>query len=297
MRQIAALAFIILLSASCSVRKYAIKQMGGALSNSSSTFASDDDPELVRAALPFSLKLIEALLEQTPKDANLLNAAASGFTQYAYGFVHSEADETEDRERAAALRARATKLYSRAREYGLRTLELNYPNLRADLKADPRKAVQRFTVKDVPALYWTALAWAGGLAASRDMFMLPQIPQFEALVERALELNESYDDGAIHAFMVTFEMSSPTRRGDKAARAKQHFERAVELSKGLQTGPFVSYAENVLVPAKDRAEFEAILKRALAINVDAEPKRRLQNLLHQRRARWLLARSDKLFPK
>lgn len=297
MRAGAALLLLILLTPACSVRKYAIRQMGSALADSAGTFASDNDPELVRSALPFSLKLLEALLEQTPKDPNLLHAASSGFTQYTYAFVHSEADQTEDRAQAAALRTRATKLYLRARDYGLRRLELNYPNLRADLKADPRKAAQKFTVKDVPSLYWTAIAWAGALSASRDMFMMSQIPQFEAFIDRALELNESYDGGAIHSFLITFEMSSPTRRGDKSARAKQHFDRAVELSKGLQAGPFVSYAENVLVPAKDRAGFEDMLKKALAVNIDAEPPRRLQNLIHQRRARWLLSRADQLFAK
>jgi len=44
-------------------------------------FASDDDPELVREAVPFSLKLIESLLEQSPQHRGLLYAASSGFTQ------------------------------------------------------------------------------------------------------------------------------------------------------------------------------------------------------------------------
>jgi predicted anti-sigma-YlaC factor YlaD len=299
MRQIALVIAVALLSAGCSVRKYAIRQMGGALADSAGTFASDNDPELVRAAVPFSLKLIEALLEKTPNDAALLHAAASGFTQYAYAFVHSEADELGegDRATAAALRERANKLYLRARDYGLRALELRSPALRSELKADPRAAVSKFTAKEVPLLYWTAVSWAGALAASRDMFMLPQIPQMEALIERALELDESYDAGALHSFMITFEMSSPTRRGDKAARARQHFNRAVELSKGLQAGPYVAYAENVLIPAKDRQEFEQMLKKALAVNVNEDPSRRLQNLILQRRARWLLTRSDKLFPQ
>jgi predicted anti-sigma-YlaC factor YlaD len=299
MRQIAVILVIGLLGTGCSVRKYAIRQMGSALSDSAGTFASDNDPELVRAAVPFSLKLIEALLEKTPNDPALLYAAASGFTQYAYAFVHSEADELEERDRAAAagLRDRANKLYLRARDYGLRALELKSPALRSELKADPRSAVKKFTAKEVPLLYWTALSWAGALAASRDMFMLPQIPQMEALIERALELDESYDEGALHTFMITFEMSSPTRRGDKSARAKQHFDRAMDLSKGLQAGPLVAYAENVLVPAKERETFEQMLKKALAVNVNEAPSRRLQNLIMQRRARWLLARADKLFPK
>ncbi len=295
------IALILLLAlGGCSVRKYAIKQVGGALANSSDTFASDNDPELARAAVPFSLKLLEALLEQTPKDSNLLLAATTGFTQYAYAFVQIDADEAEDRgDRAAAnaLRERATKLFLRGRDYGMRGLELKHAAFASALKANPKTAVEALSARDVPFMYWTAVSWAGALAASRDMFMLPQIPQFESLLERALALDEAYDHGALHTVMISFEMGSPTRRGDKAARAKQHFERAIELSKGHQASPYVVYAESVLIPAKNQTEFEAMLKKALAVDVNAEPPSRLRNLIMQRRARWLLGRADRLFPK
>jgi TRAP transporter T-component len=289
---------LVLMSA-CSVRKYALKQVGGALAKSGGTFSSDNDPELIRAAAPFSLKLVEALLEQTPKDPNLLYAAANGFTEFTYAFVQMDADRMEDSDPAAsaALRERATRLYVRARDYGMRGLELRHPNFAAELKQNPKAAARKLTVKDVPWIYWTALPWAGAVAASRDMFTLPQIPQFEAMIDRALELDESYEHGGLHAFMITFEMASPTRRGEKAARAKQHFDRALEFGKGRQVGPYVSYAESVLVPAKDRAQFEAMLKQALAVDVNAEVDSRLRNLVLQRRARWLLSRADKLFPK
>ena len=54
-------------------------------------------------------------------------------------------------------------------------------------------------------------------------------------------------------------------------------------------------AEAVAVQKQDRAEFQALLNRALAINPDAAPQWRLQNLVAQRRARWLLSRSTELF--
>jgi predicted anti-sigma-YlaC factor YlaD len=71
----------------------------------------------------------------------------------------------------------------------------------------------------------------------------------------------------------------------------------VELSKGHQAGPYIAYAENVMVALKDRPGFEANLKKALAVDVNVEPNYRLLNLIMQRRAHWLLARADKLFPK
>jgi predicted anti-sigma-YlaC factor YlaD len=284
---------------SCSPRKYAINQLGNALAGTGSTYSSDNDPELVRAAVPFSLKLVESLLAETPKHEGLLLAATRGFTQYAYAFVLQDADELEDKDRAAsqAGKIRASKLFLRARDYGLRGLELKHANFAQQLKANPKQAVSVFKAKEVPFLYWTAVAWAAALSSSRDMFMLPQVPQFEALINRALELDESFQEGAIHTIMITLEMNIPGRQGDKIGRAKQHYARALELSKGHHAGPYVSYAENVLVAEKDRAAFDATLKKALAVDVNAEPDYRLLNLVMQRRARWLLSREDKLFPK
>lgn len=284
---------------SCSPRKYAVNQLGNALAGSGSTFSSDPDPELVRGAIPFGLKLVEGLLTETPKHEGLLLSASKGFTQYAYAFVLQDADELEDKDRLAAQagRMRASKLFLRGKDYGMRGLELKHPGFAAQLKANPKTAVQSLTVKEVPFIYWTGLSWAAALSSSRDMFMLPQIPQFEALIERAIELDESYDKGGLHAFMITFEMGSPTRRGEKGVRAKKHYERALELAQGHQVGPYVAYAENVLIPGKDRAGFETTLKQGLAVDVNVEPDSRVLNLVMQKRARWLLGRADKLFPK
>ena len=280
----------------CSVKKYTLGAVADALSSSaSSSMASDDDPELIRSAAPFSLKLIEMMLQQNPRHPGLLLAAASGFTEYSYAFVQMEADQVDDGRVAAAMRQRAAKLYLRARDYGMQGLELKRPGFAQELKADPKRAVQKLNSSEVPFMYWTGAAWAAALASSRDMFMLPQIPQFEALILRALELDEAWDAGRLHTFMITYEMASPTRTGDKAGRARRHFDRAVELSHGRQAAPYVAYAENVLTVLKDRAGFEAALKRALAIDVNAEPGARLQNIIFQRRAKWLLDREKILF--
>ncbi len=49
------------------------------------------------------------------------------------------------------------------------------------------------------------------------------------------------------------------------------------------------------MPAQDRAEFKALLEKALAIDADRQPETRLANLIAQRHARRLLARIDELF--
>jgi len=292
-----ALLFCFLLC-SCSVKKYAINQLGNALAGTGTTFAADDDTELIRAAVPFSLKLVESLLAETPRHEGLLLAAARGFTQYSYAFVQEDADELDDtdRVRASALRARAAKLYIRARNYGLRGLEVDHKDFITRIKADPKATVKELKKSEVEMMYWTTLSWAAALATSRDFTMLPEIPRFEALADRVLELDDNYDEGAIHGFLITYEMSRLNPKPDRIAIAKAHFDRNIELAKGHQAAPFVTYAENVLVAQKDKAGFQQMLQQALKIDVNTWPEHRQLNLVMQRRARWLLSRTEKLFP-
>ncbi len=292
------LAVVLAAGNGCSVKKLAINKLGDALAGGGTTFSSDDDPELVKSAIPFSLKLIESLLAQSPEHEGLLLAAASGFTQYSYAFIQQEADELEEEDltRSRELKVRTRKLYRRARDYGLRGLEVRHEGITAALKANPKQAVLVFTKKDVPYLYWTAASWGSLISQSKDEpDVIAQQPIVEALLDRALALDETYEAGALHAALISYELSRQGAKGTPADRAREHFTRAIELSGGLQAGPYVSLAEGVSLQEQNAKEFKSLLEKALAINVDARPEWRLANLVMQRRAQWLLGRMDDLF--
>jgi predicted anti-sigma-YlaC factor YlaD len=282
----------------CSVRRLAVNKAADALTGGGTTFTSDEDPELVRDALPFSLKLMESLLAETPAHRGLLTTLGSGFAQYTYAFVQMDADELEAKDYPAAelLRARARRLYLRARGYGLRGLEAAHPGFTNALPADPVRATAGLNKTDVPLVYWTAASWAAAIVLSKDdPARLAEIPQMEALIDRAFALDPDWGLGAIHSFLVAYEMSRTGIPGDPAERSRRHFDRAVELCGGQLAGPFVGYAESVCVEKQDAKQFDALLRRALAVDVQARPEWRLENLVMQRRARWLLSRSEDLF--
>jgi predicted anti-sigma-YlaC factor YlaD len=284
----------------CSVKKFAINKLGDSLANGGTNFASDDDPDLVGEALPFSLKLMEGLLAESPRHRGLLFATASGFTQYAYVFVQQPEEQLEDRnlEEADALKGRARRLYLRARNYGLRGLETRYPGLEMRLRQGPKAAVRKTTVRDVPLLYWTAVSWGAAIAVSKDNpEMVADQLIVEALIDRSFELDPDYDSGAIHSFLITYESVRVGASKDFASRSRKHFDRAVELTSRQSASPYVALAEAVSVNNQDRQEFESLLKKALAVNPDARPEWRLSNIVMQRRARWLLSREDELFVK
>jgi predicted anti-sigma-YlaC factor YlaD len=275
----------------------ALNSLGNAVAGSGTTFSSDDDPDLVFDAAPFGLKTIEGLLEQLPRHKPLLYAATSGFVQYAFGRLQQEADFVEERDlaRATALRDRARRQYKRALEYGLRGLEVDFPGLRPRLRADPAAALARTTKRHVPLLYWTGLAWGGAISISKDDSELTADQYVvEAIMKRALALDEGYEHGAVHDFFISYDGGRPASAGGSVDRARQHLERALALGGGHRAWPLVTFAEVVSVSLQDRKEFDRLLRQALEVDPGAVADLRLTNLLAQRRARWLLARADEL---
>jgi predicted anti-sigma-YlaC factor YlaD len=282
----------------CSLKKIAVNKLGNALAESGSTFSSDNDPELVAAALPFSLKLMESLLAESPKHQGLLLATSSGFTQFAYLAVQESADEDENRDivNATALKTRARLLYLRARDYGLRGLDTRHKDFAAALRNNPKSAVMVCTKRDVGYLYWTAAAWGSAISVSKELpDLVADQSIVEALIDRAAALDPDFNDGAIQQFLITYEPARPGGGKDYEARALPHFNRAVEIAHGQLAGPYVSYAESISIASQNRPQFEAMLHHALAVDPDAKPEWRLANLVAQRRARWLLAREEDLF--
>lgn len=283
----------------CSIKRMAVNKVGDALAGGGTTFTGDEDPELVRAALPFSLKLMESLLAESPRHRGLLEASASGFMGYSYLFVQQDADEMEEKDFTASvqLRNRGRQLCLRARDYGLRGLDVNHPGFAKSLRLHPRETLRAATVRDVPLLYWTTVSWAAAIGqAKNNPALIAELPVIDALVEQVLQLDEKYDSGAMHSFLITYEMTRPGPPETLITRSREHFDRALQLCDAQQAGPYLSLAEAVSLPGQNRAEFESLLKKALAINPAARPEWRLVNVVMQRRARWLLDHIDDLFP-
>jgi predicted anti-sigma-YlaC factor YlaD len=296
-RRLLALTLLAILLPACSVKKMAVDKLGDALASGGSTYASDDDPVLVGDAIPFGLKTMESLLAESPRHKGLLLAACSGFAQYAYGWVQLPADYVEDESlaRATRMRKRARKLYLRARDYGLRGLEVDFPGVEAKLRTDPVAALTKTKKEHVPLLYWTAAAWAGAIALKiNDAELSADQSVVDALARRALLLDPSWDLGSIHDFFIAWE-AGRSSIGGSMEKAREHFEKAVAVSGGRRAFPYVSYAESIAVPEQDKAAFKQMLEKALAVDTSKPSDYRLANVLAQTRARWLQGQVDELF--
>jgi predicted anti-sigma-YlaC factor YlaD len=296
-RAVAGIAVLVLFAGAsgCSVQRFAANKVADTLAASGTTYSSDEDPQLIAEALPFSLKLMESVLASTPEHRGLLGATCAGFTQYAWAFVQQDADAIalEDTDRAWDSWNRARRLYLRARDYCLRGFDAALPGFSAALRAGPATAAARATGAELDLLYWTAASWAAAISLGKDdPGLVAELPVVSALIDRALALDEGWDRGAVHSFLVTYSMVRPDIEGDREAVARRHFERAVELARGRSASPHLSWAESYCLPHEDRVCFELSLQAALAIDPDAEPATRLANKVMQRRAAWLLANAD-----
>lgn len=260
-------------------------------------YLSEEDPELIRAALPFLLKTIESIIEADPEHRDALAFANTGFVLYATAFLRHDAAlaEWEDYELARDLNNRALRMYLRARDFGSRVVELKHPGMNARLVTEPSTAVTAFEIDDVEALYYLGGAWILGISLGLDQpALVADLPTARALMDRAIELDEDYNRGSLHTAFITLE-SVGDALGGSYVKAREHFERAVELSEGLDAGPYVAMALGVSVAEENRQEFIELLEAAVAIDIQAEPSNRLLNTLSQQQARMLLSHVDDLF--
>jgi len=274
-----------LLAAACSPKQMALNRMASALADSTSVYDRDDDLEFVRAAAPSTLKTVEMLLSQSPRHPQLLLTACSGFTQYSYGFLHVESIvKASDAAAAQDLRARAVKMYQRARGYCLTGMQIRHPEISTEsLAADPGAALRGTNAEDVPWLYWTAMSWGAEIVlAPNPIARVAEVATVRALLKRAKELNDRWDDGAIYEALIPFD-GLPPLLGGSAAAARADFDKAQELRKGQSVFAYVALA---LITA-DPAEKQRLLDQALAVDVEKLTSRRLTYLIAQRYARAL----------
>jgi len=246
----------------------------------------ETDLELARASIPANLKMIEALLLADPGNAAYQVQAAMGFYGYAMGFV--EADHP----------GRATDLYRRAFDHAVIALDragMTQATLTGDAAAF-EQALAKLDVHAVPALFWTASNWAKLIELQLDdPARLAELPRVEALMRRALALDETYYHGGAHLFFGVYYGGRAPMFGGDFARAARHFDRAAELNQNRLLLVEVYRARYLLRQMGDRAAFHATLNRVLDAPVSLDPDLSLANALAKKQAAALLTQEDDLF--
>ena len=273
----------------CSVNTLVANALTG--EGSSTVFTGDPDPELVGDALPFAIKMYEALLDSTPKHQGLMFTTGTLFIMYANAFVQGPAEmlPVEEWEAREAGLKRAKQLYLRGTGLLYDALDARYKGFSGARDETLQAMLTKCKKEDAGLLYWAA---AGGMAAySIDLFdfeLSAGVPKWGAMVLRAYELDPNFGGASIDEFLILYYASLPELLGGNKEQAKVHYQRALEKTGGKSAGAYVSYAQSVCVPAQDYETFAECLEKALAIDPNEDISTRLITIITQRKARWLL---------
>jgi hypothetical protein len=269
------------LSSGCSI--FIDRATDRAADNLSAAILNHDDPETVRDGAPAYLLLMDSLAEGTP-DADTLAAASSLYAAYAALF----ATEPE----------RAARLSARSRGYADRALCVHAERTCGLGQDDFDTLVGRLEAtrtSDLPVLYAYGVAWLVYIRAhSEDWTALADLPKTEALLERIVALDDTYENGNPHLFLGVLKTLRPPALGGEPDAAQAHFERAIEISGGRDLGMKVEYARSYARLVYDRELHDRLLNEALAADPRA-PRLTLTNTLAQRDARMLLESADDYF--
>ncbi|HEY5565818.1 MAG TPA: TRAP transporter TatT component family protein [Gammaproteobacteria bacterium] len=250
----------------------------------SAAILNQNDPELVASGVPAYLLLVDGMISQSPDSADLLAAGAELFALYGSRF---EPDPD-----------RVVLLTAKARAYGERAICLAHePACRwRGLPYD--EFVSQLAVveaKKIDYLYSYAISWLSYLdATSDDWTAVAELPWVEAALERALQLDEAYEDGELHAYLGILNALRPPALGGRPEVSQMHFERAVALSAGRNLSVKVEYARRYARMMFEQDLHDRLLTEVLAAPVEV-PGLTLFNVLAQQEAEQLLRSSKEYF--
>jgi TRAP transporter TatT component family protein len=249
----------------------------------SAAILNQSDPELVGSGMPAYLLILDGLISQHPENPTLLSAGAQLFALYGSRFATPE---------------HAVTLTDKARRYGQKSLCLvhepacrwgttDYDRLVTELKD--------VDVRSIGPLYSYAVGWLANLqATSADWTAVAELPWVQAVLDRTLELDESYQNGAVHGYLGILNSLRPPALGGQPEIARQHFERAIELSEGRDLSIKVEYARRYARLVFDQDLHDRLLTEVLAAPAEA-PGFTLFNVLAKQEAQSLLASSKEYF--
>ncbi len=244
----------------------------------------------------FYRKVISAEKKLGSNDDKLYLEAAKLRTQYTYAFIVEKADRLieDDYETGKRLYAKALASFEKAIFYGKKAIQLRHPELQ--FITDWIIEDVTFTEKDVPYLYWLGAAYGGAIGSSRGKAKwVIQLPIVGYLLETALEIDPSWNYGAIHSAMISYTMARTDLMGNNVKNTTKHYEQAMLFSNRQDAGSKVSFAENVHISLQKKDEFELLLKEVLSMDVESNKELALGNIIARERALWLLSRTDELF--
>lgn len=113
-------------------------------------------------------------------------------------------------------------------------------------------------------------------------------------MQRVIELDEPYREGAAHLYLATLSTFLPPSVGGRPEQGKAHFEKAVLLSQGKNLMAKVLYAKLYARMIFDRTLHDQLLNEVMTTDPHI-PGYTLVNTWAQKQARELIISADDYF--
>jgi tetratricopeptide (TPR) repeat protein len=268
-------------------QQIAINSISNIMDNGFEVLNEEQDLDLAEKSIASNLKLLEAVLRSDPSNERILLLTSIGYTSYALGF----AEDSDP--------ARASTLYLRGRDFGLRLLGRNNTFARESMNRTLdgfERGLAALSKDDVPAAFWTAMGWGGYINLNlTDPSALADLPKVEALMMFVLRTDPTYFHAGAHFFLGTLNAMRPQMLGGKPEVARSHFEDALKINGGSFLLTYVYYARSYAVQTQNQELFEECLQKVESASLDVLPEARLSNAIAKKKAALLRERERDLF--
>ena len=252
-----------------------------------------DHPNL--ASIYFEKK-IDSLEEKDSHSISGKRKIVKNKVEYAFGIILEKSDRLIDEDYSLALvdYKNANKIFNEAKILELSILRETHPEFEFWING---KADITFSKDDIFDLYWLAASYGGAIKSSRgDPFELVNIPTVGKLLKTAIRLEPEWGRGALYSAMMSYTSSRPDLSSDMLKdSANYYFNKAVSVSDSLDASPFMTYAESIHKPFQNRAGYINKLNFVINMDVKKNTQFELSNIIAQKRAKWLLSKTNETF--
>src|SRR5262245_8269512 len=292
------LTFVATLSVcSCEVMRFTPP---GFFKQASKSLDQESDMALAREAAPGLIKTIDGMVVVSPHNELLLELTAQAYCSYSFGLLEDDLEGLrEDDPRWEPLRKRATGLYKRCEDYGLRLLREEseaFPDAINHDVATLQAAVKKLDDDAVPGLFWTGLALASQININRDnLELVADLPKVEIIMNRVVELNEKFYMGGAHLALGLLYASQGKAMGGDPEKGKQHLEKAIAITDGKFLMNKVMFARIYAVTTQQKDLYKKTLEGVIATPADIMPEQRLANEIAHKKAERYLKQTEDLF--
>ena len=251
--------------------------------NLKQTVLNHNDPDTVANALPAYLLMMETSATGDTENESLLFATANMYGAY----MSLLPDDV----------IRKQRLSRKSLDFALQGGCLHnqsWCGLQKKSFDDLRALIAQSDIDDIDSLYTVAAAWAAWIQANKsDWNAIAQLAQVKLIIQRVLELDETYKQGSAHVYLAIMESLIPATLGGNPELAQQHFQRAMQLApENLMIN--VLYAKHYARMAFERDLHDNLLQKVLETPV-AVPNLTLINTLAQQQAQQLLDSANDYF--